>query len=140
MSNTITDKQIALLNKLDAENPMNGTTLSEYCYWHMLYEIHENDGVDVDRAFSWNGIENLSKADASKVISAAIDFARLSRRESARIKKSAISNGVFNEGDRVSNAIGWTGTVVGIEGRTVTVNLDNGETMKFLNTGLKIAE
>lgn len=125
--NTITTKQIALLKKLDKENQLTHMTCTEYCWRKVMM----NTFPEQDDTFTFPGIENLSKEEASETISIALDFARFNRWQERQAKKAEISDGNVKVGDRVRNKAGWTGTVEAISGSAVTVKLDNGQTKKF---------
>lgn len=124
--NTITDKQIALLKKLDKENPLTHMTCTEYCWRKVMMRTFPEQDV-----FTFPGIENLTKTEASETISIALDFARFNRRIDREAKAAEISDGNIKAGDRVRNKVGWTGTVESVEGAVVYVKLDDGQTKKF---------
>ncbi len=124
--NTITDKQINLLKKLDKENPLTHMTCTEYAWHkHMMHVFPEQD------VYTFPGIENLTRQEASETITIALEFARYNRSVDRKVKKAEISDGNVQAGDKVRTKAGLTGTVESVDGLIAIVKLDNGETKKF---------
>lgn len=134
--NTITTKQIALLKKLDEENQLTYMTCTEYCWRKVMTSTFPEQ----EDNFVFPGIENLTKREASETISIALDFARFNRQQERLAKKNEISDGIMHVGDKVQNKIGWTGTVEAVDGKTITVKLDNGQTKKMYAPMLKVID
>lgn len=123
---TITSKQINLLKKLDKENPLIDMTCTEYAWLkHMMNVFPEQD------VYTFPGLENLTRQEASETITIALEFARHNRSIDRKVKKAEISDGNVHAGDKVRTKAGLTGTVESVDGLTTVVKLDDGQIKKF---------